>query len=107
MSEAELPFEIQAEQALEAFALAIEDSGAEVEVDLAGGVLTIELPDGRHYVVNRHAAMRQIWVASPIGGARHYRPADGRWVDTRDGSDLAARLGEELTAATGTPVRLP
>jgi frataxin len=107
MDEGDTQFETLAERALQAMAEAIEASGADVEVDFIGGILTVELADGRQFVVNKHAGMRQIWLSSPISGARHYRPDKARWTDTRDGSDLGARLGEELTAATGTPVRLP
>lgn len=99
-------FETLAERALQAFARVIEESGADVDVELQGGILTLELADGRQYVINRHLANRQIWLSSPLSGARHYDPAGGRWRDTRDGSDLAARLAAELAAATGTPVDL-
>ncbi len=105
----EAAFETLAARTLEALASAIEDAGGDLEVELQGGVLTIELADGRQFVVNRHAANRQIWLSSPVSGAGHYAPdrATGRWRDTRNGGDLSARLAEELTALTGTSVALP
>lgn len=99
-------FETLADGTLAAFAKAIEETGADVDVELQGGILTLELADRRQYVINRHVANRQIWLSSPISGARHFDPLGGRWCDTRDGSDLAARLADELAAATGTPVDL-
>ena len=102
----EADFETLAEATLATIARVIEDSGADVDVELQGGILTLELADGRQYVINKHVANRQIWLSSPISGARHCEPFGGRWRDTRDGSDLAARLAGELAAATGTPVDL-
>jgi frataxin len=102
----ETAFETLADRTLEAFARTIEDALEDAEVELVGGILTIALDDGRQYVINRHGANRQIWLSSPVSGAHHYDSAAGRWRDTRDGSDLAVRLAEELSAAGGNAVDL-
>ena len=64
MNQAE--FERRAAQALDSLFEQIEDQlGDWLDVELSGGILQIELPDGGAYVVNKHAPNREIWVSSP------------------------------------------
>ena len=103
-------FEALADKTLADLLGAIEDQLGDVaDVDMQGGVLTIELDAGGEYVVNKHAPMRQVWVSSPVSGATHFAyDADGRrWVSTRHAATtLDALLAEELAAATGRPFSL-
>ncbi|MBI3451872.1 MAG: iron donor protein CyaY [Rhodospirillales bacterium] len=90
-------FETAADRTLQALMTRIEETlGDELDVDLRGGILTVEFDDGRQYVINKHA--------SPVSGASHYA-YDGAWRSTRDGAGLAQRLAEELGALTGTEIR--
>lgn len=92
MSDSE--FETLADSLLETLEEAL---GDHVDAELQGGILTIE-GDAGTWIVNKHAPTRQIWLSSPVSGARHYAfaPAAGRWQDTRDGGDLLEVLGGEL-----------
>jgi len=65
--------------------------------ELQGGVLTVEGEAGT-WIVNKHAASRQVWLSSPKSGARHYAFAvdSGLWQDTRGGADLLTTLSDEL-----------
>ncbi len=81
---------------LNAVETAFERAGDEADVDIecsrSGNVLEIEFIDnGSKIIVNTQAPMREIWVAARAGGF-HYRLTDGRWLDTRDGSELFASL---------------
>ncbi len=71
-----------------------------VDAELQGGILTVE-GDAGTWIVNKHAPTRQIWLSSPVSGARHYAydAGVGRWQDTRGGGDLLAVLGAELGVA--------
>ncbi len=71
--------------------------GDHVDAELQGGILTIEGGAGT-WIVNKHAPTRQIWLSSPVSGARHYAfdAGTGQWRDTRGGDDLLAVLGAEL-----------
>lgn len=78
-----------------------EGIGAHADAELQGGILTIEgdpVNGGGVWVVNKHAPTRQIWLSSPISGARHYAfdAAAGRWRDTRGGDELLTVLSSEL-----------
>lgn len=101
-------FESAAEATLAGFLGAIEAAGADLEVDLEGGILTIELDDGGTFVLNRHGPLRQLWLSSPVSGASHYEldAADGRWKSTRGGGDLAQSLAADLSRLTGTSIAL-
>jgi len=65
--------------------------------ELQGGVLTVEGEAGT-WIVNKHAASRQVWLSSPKSGARHYafEATKGLWQDTRGGADLLTTLSGEL-----------
>lgn len=71
---------------------AIEDAGLDFEVP-AEGVLEIELENGSKIVVNRHTAAREIWIAARSGGF-HFRHEGDAWRDTKDRTELFARLTE-------------
>lgn len=68
-----------------------------VDAELQGGILTVEGDQGT-WIVNKHAPTRQIWLSSPVSGARHYAfdEGSGLWQDTRGGGDLLDTLGREL-----------
>jgi frataxin len=84
-----------------------EGLGEHADVDLQDGILTVELADGRCYVINKHAPNRQIWMSSPVSGAVHFDcdPA-ARWIDTRGERELQVVLESELLAATGINLQL-
>lgn len=82
--------------------------GDQMEVDLEGGVLSIELDGGAQYLINKHGPMRQIWLSSPVSGAGHYDydSGSGEWINSRSGESLTTLLATELSAAAGLPMDL-
>lgn len=63
---------------------------ADVDFEFAaGGILEIDLDDGSQIIVNKQAAVQEIWVAAKSGGF-HYRWDGANWVDTRSGEELHA-----------------
>ena len=67
------------------------------DAELQGGILTVDGDDGT-WIINKHAPTKQIWLSSPLSGARHYAfdAVSGQWKDTRGGADLLAHLSAEL-----------
>jgi len=108
----EREFERQAGQVLDRLLNEIEDqAGDDVDVDLEGGILTVILPDGGRYLLNKHGPNREIWLSSPRSGAWHFRhDAEAGWVSTRvvDGArpQLHRLLADELADALGNPLDL-
>jgi len=102
-------FEELAAKTLESLFEAIDDAiGDDADVDFDNGILTVELEDGRTYVVNKHAPNLQIWLSSPISGAAHYAfdEATGAWLSTRGEKPLMEVLSTELSQIAGEPVSL-
>lgn len=99
-----------AEQTLGTIEAALErasdDRDLDVECSRSGNVLDIEFVDnGSKIIVNSQAPMQEIWVAAKSGGF-HYRHADGRWVNTRDESELFASLSKMVSEQGGIAVTL-
>ena len=106
----ESEFLAQAEAALDAIEAALDrlndEDVVDVECSRSGNVLEIEFIDnGSKIIVNSQAAMQELWVASRSGGY-HYKQRDGKWLNTRDGSELFATLSEEVSKQGGAPVVL-
>jgi len=101
-------FESLAEATLQRLAAQIEAALDDVDVELRGGILTLELDDGRQYVINKHTPNRQIWLSSPVSGAAHF-VHDGQagvWRSTRSEAVLHQVLAAELSELTGQAVEL-
>lgn len=107
MSESE--FLVAAEGVLDAVEAAFEQAGETADVDIecsrSGNVLEIEFANRSKMIVNTQAPMREIWVAARAGGF-HYRFADGRWLDTRDGSELFDALSTLASAQAGAELKI-
>ncbi len=108
----QVEFERRAGEVLDSLFEQIETQlGDWLDVDMSGGILQIELPDGGTYVINKHAPNREIWLSSPRSGAWHFAPGEeNAWRSTRAGPSgregLTALLAAELAAASGRAVRL-
>lgn len=105
----ESTFHTVADGQLERLQGAIEDAlGDRLDVELQGGILTIEFDSGGQYVINKHGPNRQIWMSSPVSGATHYDYDETaeQWIGTRDAGPLLDRLVSELKAKTGVTVEL-
>jgi len=102
-------FEDLAEKTIESLFDSIDEAiGDDADVDLENGILTVELEDGRQYVINKHSPNQQIWLSSPISGAAHYGYDDesGAWVSTRSSDVLLDILSAEMSLIAGVSVRL-
>lgn len=102
----EREFNTMADAALRRIEDAVEQCGADVDLEVKpGGVLELEFDDGSKIIINRHSAAREIWVAAKSGGF-HFRPQDGRWTGTRDGEDLMAALARCMSEQAGRAIAL-
>ena len=102
-------FETMVEKTIESlFEATMREIGDMAEVDLEGGILNIELDDGRVFIINKHSPNRQIWLSSPLSGAHHFSFDEniGAWASTRDSGQLLSLLEDELSNIKGGPVNL-
>lgn len=82
------------------------DCNLDIECSRSGNVLEIEFVDnGSKIIVNSQAPMQEIWIAARSGGF-HYKNEGGRWVNTRDGSELFASLSKVVSEQGGVPLIL-
>ena len=100
-------FEAIAAKLLEEWAEIIEDA-ADVDVDCDGSVLSVELDDGRVFILTRHRPLKQMWLSSPVSGASHYSwDNDAQsWQGTRDQGRLDELFSGDLSTAIGTKITL-
>lgn len=110
MSLSESHFHSVADDLLQVIVDVVDEAvGDTVDVDLIGGVLTIDLASAGQYVINKHAPNRELWLSSPSSGAWHFRydTESEAWLSTRDRSQsMTALLVRELTATTGVAIAL-
>jgi frataxin len=83
------------------------DADGELEVDLTQGVLSIDLPDGKQFLVSKHAPSMQLWLSSFLSGGLHfsYDAASGHWL-LKDGRSLPSVLAADIAQATGMEIYL-
>ena len=99
-----------ADQTLGAIESALErasnGSDLDVECSRSGNVLEIEfVENGSKIIVNSQTPMQEIWVAARSGGF-HYKHANGRWLNTRDQSELFVSLSKMGGEQGGVAVTL-
>ena len=80
---------------------ALENADGDVDFELAAGnVLEIDCGAGGKIIVNRQAAMHEMWVAAKSGGF-HYKWEDNAWRNSRDGSEMLASLAQMIAQQGG------
>ena len=110
----EYEFNQKVDDTLMAIEEALESCDADLDWDLAGGILTIECGSDSKYsgsqiIVNRQTPTRQIWVASR-GGGFHFDFSEGedsqtyRWMQGE--LELFDLLNRALSEQTGEAISL-
>ncbi|MSP90540.1 MAG: iron donor protein CyaY [Myxococcales bacterium] len=78
-----------------------------VEADMSAGVVKVRVgaPGERSqmFVLNIQPPLREVWYAAG-DRAWHFRWDGARWIDPRNGDELAAVLGQTVSAAVGLVV---
>ena len=83
----------------------IEESGADIDFEAAGGILTLEFVNGTKIIINKQGAARQIWVAAKSGGY-HYGFIDGQWINDQGGGELMSELSRFIREQSDEEVNL-
>ncbi len=103
MNESE--FDKKATDTLLTIEQAIEESGADIDFEAAGGILTLEFANGTKIIINKQGAARQIWVAAKSGGY-HYGFVDGQWINDQGGGELMSQLSRFIREQSDEEVNL-
>lgn len=79
----------------------------DLDVELAGDVLTLTFSDGVRFVINAHSAAGQVWMAANTDAWHFdYDEADDRWVARKSGDELMATVARTVGAHLGQPISL-
>jgi len=103
----ESDFDQLAEDTMVAIEEAIDDSGADIDYDTAGGILTLEFTNDSQIIINKQAPLTQIWVAARSGGFHFDYDADDEcWRLQGGGEELFNCLGRYCSEQAGEEVIL-
>lgn len=79
----------------------------DLDVDLAGDVLTLEFSDGGKFIINAHSAAGQIWMAANKDAWHFdYDEASDRWVAPKNGDELMATVARTVGERLGQAISL-
>lgn len=105
MNESE--FDQLAEDTMVAIEDAIDQSGADIDYDSSGGILTLEFANGSQIIINKQAPLCQIWVAARSGGFHFDYDRDGEcWRLQGGGAKLFECLARYCSEQAGESVTL-
>jgi len=105
MNEAE--FSQHVEATLLQLEAAIDCCGVDVDIDNADGILTLTFTNGSKIILNRQAAVKQLWVAAREGGFHfNYDDAQQCWRNDKDGMELLTALNGYCTKQSGESIQL-
>jgi CyaY protein len=82
----------------------LQDDVIDIDTHRTGGLLELVFPDRSRIVVNTQPPLHELWLASRAGGY-HFRHVEGRWLDTRDGTEFFETLSREATTQAGQALR--
>ncbi|WP_428773587.1 iron donor protein CyaY [Vibrio sp.] len=82
---------------------AIDDSGADIDYETAGNVMTLEFDNRSQIIINRQEPMREIWLASKSGGF-HFQYQNNQWVCSKTGIELMTMVKQECEKHAGEAI---
>lgn len=81
----------------------IDESGADIDYETNGNVLTLDFADRSQIIINRQEPMREIWLASRSGGF-HFSYQDGKWLCSKSGMEFIDMVKQECSKHAGEAV---
>ena len=79
----------------------------DLDVNLAGDVLTLAFSDGTSFIINAHSAAGQIWMAANRDAWHFDFHADSeRWIAGKTGDELLATVGRTVGDKLGVAIEL-
>ncbi|MCL9783547.1 iron donor protein CyaY [Vibrio sp. S4M6] len=73
---------------------AIDNSGADIDYEVSGNVMTLEFEDRSQIIINRQEPMHEIWLASKSGGY-HFKLIEDAWICSKTGVEFQAMVKRE------------
>lgn len=82
---------------------AIDDSGADIDYETVGNVMTLEFDDRSQIVINRQEPMKEIWLASRSGGF-HFSYKNNKWICSKTDIELFNLVKRECELHSGESI---
>ncbi|HDY7707920.1 iron donor protein CyaY [Vibrio vulnificus] len=82
---------------------AIDESGADIDYETTGNVMTLEFDDRSQIIINRQEPMQEIWLASKSGGF-HFQYKAGEWICSKTGVEFAHMVKQECEKHAGESI---
>ena len=101
----ESDFDQVAEETMLSIEEAVDESGADIDYDNAGGILTLEFSNGSQIIVNKQAPLKQLWVAARSGGF-HFDYDGDTWRLQGGGEELFECLNRCCSEQAGEAIEL-
>jgi len=95
-------FNRQVDATLRGIEDAIDASGADIDYDQQGGVLTLRFASGAKLIFSRQAPLCQLWLAAPSGGF-HFAWRENVW-QLGTGETLTQFLNREASRLAAEPL---
>ncbi len=81
----------------------IDESGADIDYETSGNVLTLEFDDRSQIIINRQEPMSEIWLASRSGGF-HFQFKDDQWLCSKTGMEFIEMVKQECSKHAGETI---
>ncbi|MGF1698601.1 iron donor protein CyaY [Vibrio kyushuensis] len=85
---------------------AIDESGADIDFESSGNVLTLEFDDRSQIIVNRQEPMHEIWLASKSGGF-HFKQIEDQWICSKTGQEFFSMVKQECEKHADETIEWP
>jgi CyaY protein len=82
----------------------LQDDVVDIDSQRTGGLLELSFPNGSKIVLNTQPPLHELWMAARSGGY-HYKHSEGRWLDTRQGTEFFADLSARASEQAGRTLR--
>ena len=106
MSESE--FIDLADDTIEAIQEAIDESGADIDYDEIGGVLTLEFENDSKIIFSKQTPAKQLWMAAKAGGFHFdHDEAKQAWIcDSGENEEFYSMLNRLSSEQAGEPIKI-
>jgi CyaY protein len=94
-------------QLIEETLIQLEDilEAEDIDYENQSGILTITCSNGTKIIANKHAGMKQLWLATKLNG--HHCEWNGSiWADTKTNIDFCQLLQEAIEAQSGRRIAI-
>ena len=101
----ETEFRDLADETIDNIQTAIDHSGADIDYEESGGVLTLEFDNGSKIIFSKQPPVKQLWMAAKSGGFHFdFDEASSQWICDNPGHEELYTMLSRLASEQGGEV---